>query len=179
LKHLKIAYQTTPEIRDQLKTPFGKLLRGTYTETAKKLKAIVRDSKPPKIVTVGDKVSKNLYRQGIIPHLVVTDNRSMRRRIRPTKYTVDRVLHVENPPGTITEEAITAMRESLLVSERVQILVDGEEDLLTIISVLYAPEKSMIAYGQPHEGLVLVEVTANKKIEASKILEAMAVRKPK
>jgi len=176
---VKIVYQVTPEILGKLKSPFGTLLRGTFAENTENFSAIVRDSKPPRIVTIGDTVLENLYKGGITPQLAVTDNRSMRKRIIPTKYPVDKVLHVVNPPGTITEEAITAMRDALLISERVHILVEGEEDLLTLIAVVYAPERSMVAYGQPYEGLVSVEVTLNKRAEASKILEAMAVRKPK
>jgi uncharacterized protein (UPF0218 family) len=51
--------------------------------------------------------------------------------------------------------------------------VDGEEDLLTLIAVLNAPEKSLVVYGQPYEGIVVVKVTAKKKAEAMEILKAM------
>jgi uncharacterized protein (UPF0218 family) len=89
------------------------------------------------------------------------------------------VVHARNPQGTITEESVAAVREALLGTERVHVLVDGEEDLLTLIAVLFAPEKSLIVYGQPHEGMVVVEANPEKKAEAAKILGAMAVRKPK
>jgi hypothetical protein len=58
-------------------------------------------------------------------------------------------------------------------------MIDGEEDLLALVAVLYAPEKSLVVYGQPNEGMVVVEVTKEKKTETCKFLEAMKVRKPK
>ncbi len=92
----------------------------------------------------------------------------------------EKVVHVKNPPGTITEEAITAIREALESDKHVHVIVDGEEDLLTLIAVLYAPERSLVVYGQPNEGIVIVKVTPEKKADAAEILKAMeTVRKAK
>jgi len=64
--------------------------------------------------------------------------------------------------------------------ELVHIVVDGEEDLLVIVAVLYAPEGSLVVYGQPGEGIVVVRVTGEKRAEAVGILKAMEiVRKAK
>ncbi|MDI6805914.1 MAG: DUF359 domain-containing protein, partial [Candidatus Bathyarchaeia archaeon] len=52
-------------------------------------------------------------------------------------------------------------------------IVDGEEDLLTLIAVLYAPQNSFVVYGQPYEGIVVVKVTPEKKAEVSEILKTM------
>ena len=72
------------------------------------------------------------------------------------------------------------MREALESDQNVHIVVDGEEDLLTLIAVLYAPEKSLVVYGQPYVGIVVVEVTSEKQAEAKEILKAMkTVRKAK
>jgi len=179
LNRLTSAYVVTPKLRPKLKEPFGILLRGTFTENMIKVDSIVRKNKPPRIVAVGDTVSRNLHEYGITPQLSITDNKSMRKQTKPANLRVDRVVHARNPQGTITEESVTAVREALLGAERVHVLVEGEEDLLTLIAVLYAPEKSVVFYGQPYEGIVVVEVTTEKKAEAAKILGAMAVRKPK
>jgi uncharacterized protein (UPF0218 family) len=104
----------------------------------------------------------------------------MRKRVEPRVFSAENVVHVKNPQGTITEEAITAVREALESEEQTHIVVDGEEDLLTLVAVLYAPEKSLVVYGQPHEGIVVVKVTSEKKTEAAEILKAMeTVRKAK
>jgi hypothetical protein len=104
----------------------------------------------------------------------------MRKKIEPTVLAAEKVVHVENPAGTITEEATTAIREALEGAKHVHVVVDGEEDLLTLIAVLYAPERSLVVYGQPNEGIVIVKVTPEKKADAAEILKSMeTVRKAK
>ena len=175
-----IAYSVTPELRVKLKEPFGILIRGSFAETMDKMENIVKREKPPKIVSVGDTVSRNLHEHQMNPQLSITDNKRMRRRIKPRTFTGKNIVHVKNPQGTITEEAIKAIREALESNECVHIIVDGEEDLLALIAVLYAPEKSLIVYGQPYEGIVVVKVTSEKKAKAAEILKAMkTVRKAK
>ena len=175
-----IAYSVTPELRVKLKEPFGILIRGSFAETMDKMENIVKREKPPKIVSVGDTVSRNLHEHQMNPQLSITDNKRMRRRIKPRTFKGKNIVHVKNPQGTITEEAITAIREALESNERVHIIVDGEEDLLALIAVLYAPEKSLVVYGQPYEGIVVIKVTSEKKAGAKEILKAMkTVRKAK
>lgn len=177
---MAIAYSVTPELRVKLKEPFGMLIQGSFDETMRKMYSIVKREKPPKIVSVGDTVSRNLHAYQMNPQLSITDNQRMRKRVKQEVFKGKNVVHVENPQGTITEEAITAVREALESDEYVHIIVDGEEDLLTLIAVLYAPEKSLVIYGQPYEGIVVVEVTSEKKAEAMEILKAMkTVRKAK
>ena len=177
---MDIAYSVTPELRVKLKDPFGRLIRGSFAETMGKMENIVKREKPPKIVSVGDTVSRNLHEHQMNPQLSITDNKRMRRKIKPRIFTGKNVVHVKNPQGTITEEAITAIREALESDERVHIIVDGEEDLLALIAVLYAPEKSLVVYGQPYEGIVVVKVTPEKKAGAMELLKAMkTVRKAK
>ena len=179
-KEMVIAYSVTPELRVKLKEPFGMLIQGSFSETMVKMENIVKKEKPPKIVSVGDVVSLNLYENQMKPQLSITDNKRMRKKVKPKVFAGMKVVHVKNPQGTITEEAIAAIREALESDEPVHIIVDGEEDLLTLIAVLYAPEKSLVVYGQPYEGIVVVEVTSEKKNEAMEILKAMkTVRKAK
>jgi len=52
-------------------------------------------------------------------------------------------------------------------------LVEGEEDLLTIVAVLCAPENSLVVYGQPHEGIVVVKVTEKTRETMRHIVDAM------
>jgi uncharacterized protein (UPF0218 family) len=177
---MAIAYSLTPELRVKLKEPFGILIRGSFAETMDKMENIVKREKPPRIVSVGDTVSRNLHEHELNPQLSITDNKRMRRRVKPRTFTGKNIVHVRNPQGTITEEAITAIREALESNERFHIIVDGEEDLLALIAVLYAPENSLVVYGQPYEGIVVIKVTSEKKAGAKEILKAMkTVRKAK
>ncbi|MCX8152905.1 MAG: GTP-dependent dephospho-CoA kinase family protein [Candidatus Bathyarchaeota archaeon] len=169
---MAIAYNITPELRVKLKEPFGTLIRGSFDETILKLKELLEIEKPPMVVSVGDTVSHNMHEHSVKPQLMITDNRCMRKKVKPQIYATKR-LHVKNPPGTITEEAIAAIKTALESGESSQIIVDGEEDLLTLIAVSYAPEGSLVVYGQPREGVVAVKVTAEKKAETAEILKAM------
>ena len=177
---MTVAYSVTPELRGKLKEPFGALIQGLFSETMGKLEIIIRNEKPSKIVSVGDTVSRNLHEHGVNPQLSITDNKRMRRRVPPRIFPAKSVVCVKNPPGTITEDAIVAVRKALESDVTVHIVVDGEEDLLTLVAVLYAPEESLVVYGQPYKGIVVVKVTAEKKAEALAILKAMEpVRKAK
>jgi len=172
-----VIYSITPDLLKKFRQPFGVLLKGTFSENIKQLNAIVNKEKPQKIVSVGDVVSKNLHKYGLSPQLSITDSRSLRRRVKPAIFPQKRVFHAKNPAGTITEEAIKTIQEALLANTQTHVIVDGEEDLLTLVVVLYASKNTLVIYGQPHEGIVVVKVTSEKKTEARTILEAMACSK--
>ena len=170
---MTIAYTLTPELRIKLKEPFGSLIQGTPEETMGKLKKIVKEEKPPKIVSVGDIVSRNLHKHNIHPQLTIVDNISLRDQPMPKEETVEKTVHVINPQGTITQEAMLAVKEALEGNEHIHIVVKGEEDLLTLIAVLYAPENAFVVYGQPYSGIVVIKVTSEKKALVQEFLKAM------
>jgi len=85
----------------------------------------------------------------------------------------EKTFYVKNPQGTITEEAVTAIQEALQGSQNAKIIVEGEEDLLTLIVIMQAAQNSLVLYGQPREGIVVVKVTPDKKAQVSEILKAM------
>lgn len=166
-------YTVTPKILKKFKDPFGTLIKGNYSETAKQLQIFMQTQKPPCLISVGDTVSRNLHEQNIIPQLSITDNKSQRKQLPPKLFQAKKVIQVKNPEGTITEEAVKAIQTALKDSEHAHILVDGEEDLLTLIVVVYAPENALVVYGQPNEGLVVLKVTKEKRAEAQQIWKAM------
>ena len=176
---MDVVYAITPELLEKFKRPFGVLLQGTFSETMKQLSTIVKKEKPQKVVSVGDTVSKNLHKHGITPQLSITDNKSLRKKVKPATFPSKKVFRAKNPQGTLTDEAIKTLQEALQANEGAHLIIDGEEDLLTLVAVLYAPEEAWVIYGQPHEGIVVVKVTAEKKAEARALLEAMACSKAK
>jgi len=172
---MPVNLRLTPQLRTALKHPLGILIRGSFIETMKRLKDMVAEDDPPDIIAVGDTVSKNLARNGFAPKLLIIDNKSKRKSTRPPRLSADRTVYVANPQGTITEEAETAVKNALKNHESFKIVVDGEEDLLTLVAVAHAPENSYVIYGQPDEGIVVIKVTADKKAEIAHILESMKV----
>ena len=157
----------------KFKEPFGRLIQGSFSETINQLKDIITKEKPSVIISVGDTVSRNLHEHHISPQLSITDNQSMRKKLQPQIFPDKNVVRVKNPQGTITQESIKAIQKALESKNQVQIIVDGEEDLLTLIAVMYAPENAIVVYGQPHEGIVVVKVTQEKKVDAQKIWKTM------
>jgi GTP-dependent dephospho-CoA kinase len=174
---MNIAYTLTPELRVKLKDPFGSLIQGTPVETMSKIKEIVEKEKPSKIISVGDIVSLNLHKHNIHPQLTIIDNVSLRDHATPQDDVVEKTVYVNNPQGTITQEAIVAVKESLEKNEHTHIVVKGEEDLLTLIAVLYAPENAFVVYGQPHSGIVVVKVTSKKRAQVQEFLNIMKASK--
>jgi GTP-dependent dephospho-CoA kinase len=170
---MTIAYQITPELREKLKEPFGDLIKGSTQETMNKLGIVLENDKPVMLISVGDTVSKNLLEYNLHPQIAIIDFLCMRKKIEPFQMAAKKKVNVANAQGTITLQAIEAIKNAVKSKESTQIIVDGEEDLLTLIAVLYAPINSLVIYGQPHEGMVLVKVTSEKKLVASEFLKAM------
>jgi uncharacterized protein (UPF0218 family) len=171
----------TPQLRQELKNPLGMLIEGPPKKTMEKIKQLIQKQKPTKTISVGDIVTQNLAKNHIPLHIMIIDNKVLRQIIQPIKADAQKILHVKNPPGTITPEAWTIVQQALEQNQTTKLLVDGEEDLLTLVAVIQAPANSLVIYGQPHEGIVAIKVTAQTKKKMQKIIDAMqpAVEKSK
>ncbi len=173
---MSVSYALTPELRIELKKPLGTLIQGSFDTTMRQLKRIMEKERPCGIISVGDTVSRNLVANHIVPRLMIVDNKCMRRELRDRgQLPSQKTLYVNNPQATITTEAIRAIREALDSEANAKIVINGEEDLLTLVTILHAPDNSFVVYGQPYEGIVLVKVNPEKKAEISRILEKMSV----
>jgi uncharacterized protein (UPF0218 family) len=172
---MSVAYTLTPDMRRELKEPLGILIRGSFFETMNWFRNFVEQEKPFCVISVGDTVSRNLMKNGIKSNLAIVDNLAMRKATKDVPLKAGRIVHVVNPAGTITTEAVVTVKDALESNEQTVIVVDGEEDLLTLIAVSYAPENSVVLYGQPYEGIVVVKVTSIKKIEIERILKIMEI----
>jgi uncharacterized protein (UPF0218 family) len=139
----------------------------------RRFRDIVDKEKPASIISVGDTVSRNLVKNHLVPKLSIIDNKRMRKRVSPTTLAADKTVYVENPQGTITEEAVNAVQGALKGNQHVKMIVEGEEDLLTLIAIEHAQVSSLVVYGQPYKGIVVVKVTPDKKAEVAEILRAM------
>ena len=170
---MEIAYRLTPELRIELKNPLGTLVRGSFAETTCRIKELLTKDKGLILVSVGDTVTRNLVESGLTPKLSIIDNIAMRKKTRSIARSAETMVSVKNPQGTITTESIEAVRNAFSTSGQVRVVVDGEEDLLTLVAIRYAPENSVIVYGQPREGVVVVMPTKGKKNEVGAILRAM------
>lgn len=163
-----------PSQRRELRSPLGLLIEGSFDETVEKLKKLIGKEEPSMIISVGDAVSESLIKKDVFPNVFIVDNKVMRKSVTPFSAEAYETRYVKNPPGTLTEEALEKIQKVLKEKkQRIKIVVDGEEDLLTIPSVLYAPENSLIVYGLPRRGIVAVKVTKRERERVRQVMEAM------
>lgn len=158
-------------LRSSLKKPFGILIPDFEATRSRVLSSI---SDEAFVITVGDATTDRLVSFGINPSLQIVDSLEKRnKRYLPQGY-VRTVLECKNPAAEITQESIDTIRKAFGMTPPVRIVVDGEEDLLVLPVAVYAPENSVILYGQPNEGLVVVHVTEETRNKARSIMNAMS-----
>jgi len=158
-----------PSLRSALKDPLGPL----YTDAD----ALLADAGSP-LCTVGDVVTYHVLEAGTTPAVALVDERTEREAVDEAVAAgiddrrFDRVFHVENPPATLTEPLLTALREGFAAGSTL-LRVDGEEDLATLPAVLAAPDGAGVVYGQPGEGMVLLPVDDDLRADVRALLERM------
>jgi pantetheine-phosphate adenylyltransferase len=163
-------------MRWELKIPLGTLLTG------KAIREHIRKNRDNITVTVGDVTTSTLFSCGVKPTLAIVDLQVERKPYQsfdaykfPKQYEVVRVT---SGPGFIALKAIEAIQTWVIGirrRKRMVLVVDGEEDLLTLPAITNAPVGSIVYYGSPpstdRPGLVAVEVTPRKKKEVAELLE--------
>jgi len=163
--------QLPDDLRDQLKKPLGDLFSNDNPHLATLIKKISAESI---LITVGDRTTENMLQLGLKPQIQIIDGLEKRnQRIVPADDTINTKLSCKNPPGEITEESIQVIQKAFSSEPPVRITVDGEEDLLVIPACIFAPENSVVMYGQPNEGLVIVTITPEVRAKVQKILDVM------
>jgi len=158
-------------LRDQLKTPLGDLIKEENVNKENILSEIGSESI---VITVGDRTTENMINLGIMPQIQIVDGLEKRnQRLVPTDDAINTSLSCKNPPGEITEESTQVIQKAFSCKLPVRIIVDGEEDLLVLPVCILAPENSVVMYGQPNEGLVIIHITPEIRAKVQKILDAM------
>ena len=155
------------------------MIRGSFKYTTGQLASLINATKPRKLITVGDRVSRNAVEGGLCPDIIIVDNKVMRKPMSPANLGANKTLPLVNPAGTLADEAWQVLGEAVASEGRIEILVEGEEDLLTLVAVLSAPENSVVVYGQPKEGIVVIRVTEDVKRKVRGIVERMETRNSK
>ena len=158
-------------LREDLKIPLGDLINDIDVNN----KNIQTKINPKSIIiTVGDKTTENIISLGIRPQIQIIDGLEKRNQHSiPLDKEINTVLTCKNPPGEITQESIQTIQKAFSSDPPIRIIVDGEEDLLVIPACIAAPENSVVMYGQPNEGLVIVHVTPEIREKVQKILNVM------
>ncbi len=157
-------------LRDQLKIPLGILLPESQADKINIQKHLSENSY---VITVGDKTTEKMIEFGLIPSLQIIDSQEKRVKREPPKLANATELTVDNPAAEITPQSIAIIKKAFTMQPPVRLNVNGEEDLLVIPVCIYAPENSIVLYGQPNEGLVLVKITPEIRNKTQTLLDSM------
>jgi uncharacterized protein (UPF0218 family) len=164
-----VVVELQDSLRGELKEPFGEI----YTDA----EALLTDAGDP-IVAVGDVVTYHLLQAGRTPDVALIDDRTERSQVDEEISSgisgFDERIEVANPAATITVALLDSLASGVQDADRSTLLfVDGEEDLAALPAILLAPEGASIVYGQPGEGMVLVQVDQPTTERARELLSRM------
>jgi len=159
------------ERRSDLKSPLGVLLRAPVSDNVAALGKLIEVTGPPMWATVGDFVTANIVGAGLHPDIAVVDHRVMRENVEPVE--LGESVEVVNPPGTISAESQRVLTEAITFNKRLGVVVEGEEDLLVLPLMAWMPVGSVVVYGQPREGMVVVTLTEERRRCAQEFMNTM------
>lgn len=120
-------------------------------------------------LVVGDIVSETFVQHHWPASLYIFDRRSARKQyesatlqelVAATSSTT-----IANPAGQISKDAVTWLQQFCdnLTAQQMTtpsvLQIEGEEDLITVAIVLLAPLGVRLYYGQPHQGMIELQIT--------------------
>ncbi len=154
-----------------LKRPFGTLV---LEKDISKQKILSMLEGAKKIITVGDATTERLLSFGVTPDIAVIDGLERRsRRDHSINYHTKEML-CTNPAGAISREAVRVLQNALNTPPPITVTVQGEEDMLALPLFVIAPKGSTVLYGQPLEGIVLVNITEEKQDQAKDLMHKIS-----
>lgn len=122
------------------------------------------------IISVGDATTEKLLSMNIVPAVQIVDGREQRgSRNAVAKRHVTEIRCV-NPAGSISGDAVRAFKKALAAEKPARIYVDGEEDLLGFVALAFAPDGSVMFYGQPMEGMVAVRINEESRSRYKEVI---------
>jgi hypothetical protein len=157
-------------LREQMKIPLGVLLPESQANKQNIQKFLSDDSY---VITVGDRTTEKMIDFNLIPSLQIIDGQEKRKKREPPKIANAVELQVDNPASEITLSCIDLIKKAFDMKPPIRINVNGEEDLLVLPVCIYAPENSIVLYGQPNEGLVIVKITPQIRNKTQTLLDSM------
>jgi len=143
-------------LRNELAKPFGKIIQKIPTNLISE-----------KTITIGDVTTHKFNLENVNQFLSIIDFNVQRKHefntILDLGFKDEKIKKVKNKPGTVSCELFTTVKTLITSKEKNIILVEGEEDLAVIPSVLLSPLDYKIYYGQPNMGLIQIIVNLEIK----------------
>jgi len=163
------------KLKLELSKPFSKVY-----PFDKAVRILRKKEKKRLLICIGDTSALKLIENKINANIVVFDGFSKRKKITQTK--IKKILNyckknhkiiikLKNPASTISQKLKIALK-ACISAKTGAIYVDGEEDLASLVAFCYAPIKTIIVYGQPDEGMVIVNISSKKQKKAIDMLKS-------
>ena len=150
---LRLDAELNKDIIIELKKPLGTLYPD-FEDAIDEIKA------SEFLISVGDATFANLTKYKLYPNIGIIDNLIQRKNHTHDVIRANHILKAENPAGTITDDLWETIGQALELSNNGEcyvIEVAGEEDLAVLPCIIMADPETIILYGQPNEGLVLLK----------------------
>jgi len=171
-----IDYKLTKKLQREFSKPSNEVFEGRNEIVTRQLIKKFKAEGIKNVICVGDEVSYDFLKCGFKPKNVIIDGKVKRKDIDYKYFILKNYSHsfsVDNEPGMIDKDVWSIMKYAF--ERESVILVKGEEDLMTYPAALCAEKGSVIVYGQPDVGKVLVRVDEKKKEKLSKKLEEFEI----
>ncbi len=172
----KIHLKMPENLREELRKPLGKVFDSVH-----KVIKFIKFIKPIQVIAVGDIIVDALLRSGIDPDVKIIDFRTRRKRtdLFAKHQLVKKGPSLVNNPGTINLRTAEKLRQMIQQRSVLNkdgpynswLIVEGEEDLLALPAILFAPLNSLVLYGHWQLGIIAVEVDEKIKDKVRKIIK--------
>lgn len=173
--------QMPESLKELLRRPIGQVIHTQekdFVKTGKELLKKLKQYNGPLVVTVGDVVTLSLLMNDFVPNISIVDlvNKREKINLKYQKILVNKFNETYiNKPSTITRRIslrINRIYKNILKNkQKKSILIRGEEDLLALPVIVFAPLGAIVVYGQIGIGLIYVVVTEKIKENVREILK--------
>lgn len=154
-------------LREELRKPLGGVYKNIH-QVIKLIKAV----NPFMIIAVGDVVVDSLLINNIDPEVKIIDFKSRRKDFFLTQGEKDLLKQKKyiNKPGTLNLITTDKLKKLIHDNNHSWLVVEGEEDLLTLPAILFAPLNSLVLYGHWQYGVIGIRITEKVKNKVSKLI---------
>lgn len=168
-------------LRKELRKPLGKVFKDT-----KSLLHYINIMEWTMVIAVGDIIVSSLLKEGVKIDIKVIDFKSRKKPIKIRTDPFQKGLkglsfkNFKNNPGTINFKTAEKLKEIIKNNIKGTVpfrdspynwfIIDGEEDLLALPAILFAPLGSLVLYGHWQYGVIGVEVTEKIKEKIRRII---------
>jgi len=148
--------------------------QGSVVNNLKELNNILSSLSPTNICLVGDITLSFFLENNLSFNLGFYDGKTQRKPNQQVEKLIsENPQHfLTNDSGTINPEIIN-IYESFSNNSNQIIKVEGEEDLIAVALVLLQPLQSVVIYGQPDKGLVVMQISEDKKEQMKLLLQSI------